>query len=94
MSGRNDCNDVAGTRNRCGNNVAGGSGRNRCECVFECLLQLLEEAGGSNHVCCGSNSVSPGGGSLSRRCDCECVFECLLELLEDALEEDSCKCPR
>ena len=94
MSCRNDCNHVAETVNRCRNNVAGNCGRNRCECVFECLLQLLEEAGENNNICCGRNNVCTGGGSLNRRCDCQCVFECLIELLEDAIEEEPCRCPR
>lgn len=95
MSYRNNFNEVAGAGKRCRNNVAGEIGR-RCECVFECLLELLEEAGENNNKCCHRehNSVSPGGEneSLRRRCDCECVFECLIELLEDALEEeDDCR---
>lgn len=83
------------------NNVAGERNRSRCECVFECLLELLEEAGeNNNHHCCHRNSVSPGGGTENRkrRCDCECVFECLIELLEDALEEEEekehCRWPK
>ncbi len=91
-------NNVAGDfgRRRCNNNVAGDTGR-RCECVYECLFELLENAGENNNHCCHrNNSVSPDGGfDRRRRCDCECVFECLLELLEDALEEeDHCRCPR
>ena len=98
MSCRNNFNDVAGDfgRKRCGNDIAGDSSR-RCECVFECLLELLEDASeeNNNHHCCHHNSVSPNGGIDSRRrCDCDCVFECLLELLEDAEEENHCCCCR
>ena len=93
MSCRNNFNDVAGDfgRKRCGNDIAGDSSR-RCECVFECLLELLEDAfdDDNNHHCGHRRySVSPGGGSR-RRCDCDCVFECLLELLEEAEEDDHC----
>ena len=95
---RRRCEDVAGDfgRKRC-NEVAGDFSRRRCECVFECLLELLEDAGErNNHHCCHRNgsSVSPNGGSTRRRCDCDCVFECLIELLEDASEEEFCRCPR
>ncbi len=90
-------NNVAGdSGRRCNNNVAGNTGR-RCECVYECLLELLEIAGESNNTgCCHRNStVSPGGGSLQRRCDCNCVFECLYQILNDYFEEqDPCRCPR
>lgn len=86
--------NVAGDFGRRKNNVGGDFGR-RCECVFECLLELLEAAGENNNHCCHRNSVSPAGDvELRRRCDCECVFECLIELLEDALEEDFCRRPR
>ncbi len=70
-----------------GSNTAGGSGvMRRCECVYECLLELLESAGNSNNICCHRNCVGPSGGSncWRRRCDCECVYECLLQLLEEA----------
>lgn len=59
--------------NRPNDDVAGDTGGRRCEFVFECLLELLEDAVGERN---------------RRRCDCEFVFECLLELLEDALGED------
>ena len=73
----------------------GGGSSERCECVFECLLQLLEDAGNSNNHCCHRNSVSQGvGANLERRCDCECVFECLTELLEGAQEEEENHCWR
>ncbi|NYB73973.1 hypothetical protein HZF24_07440 [Sedimentibacter hydroxybenzoicus DSM 7310] len=88
-------------RRGCGNEV-GGTGRRRCdcECVYGCLLELIEDAVEENnnhhHICCG-NWVNPGGGNRRR---CDCVYECLFELLEDALEEDNnnnnnnccCKC--
>ena len=37
--------DIAGDfcRPRCGNNVEGNFGRRRCDFVYECLLDLLEE---------------------------------------------------
>lgn len=101
MSYRNNSNCVC--RNRCGNNVESNVVRRRCDCVYECLLELLEDAGennnNNNHHCCCCNrvrpDVRPGGGS-NRRCNCECVYECLYDLLDDALEEedDFCKCPR
>lgn len=67
-------NNVAGEtgRRRCENGVAGETGR-RCDFVFECLEEVLEERG-------------------RRRCNCECVFECLLELLEDALGNNGNNC--
>ena len=69
-------------------NVA-GTGRIRCdcECVFECLLELLEDALGENNKkhCCRNNDKVAG---ISGR-RCECVFKCLKELLEDALEENN-----
>jgi hypothetical protein len=71
-------------------NVAGTTGRRcDCECVFECLLKLLEEALGenNNHCCHRNNNVAGTGGNRNR--NCECVFECLVELLEDALKEDN-----
>lgn len=81
MSNRNN---VAGERNR----------RSRdCDFVFECLLDLLEDALGENnnnhcnHWCNRNENVA---GERNRRVrDCEDVFECLEELLEDALEEDN-----
>ncbi|NLJ58387.1 MAG: hypothetical protein GX339_06045 [Tissierellia bacterium] len=87
-------------------NTAGAS-RRRCHCVYECLLELLEDAlENKNHDCCDNRR--PDGGSFKhdcgglrpdfrRRCNCQCVFECLLELLEDEedIEDgDFCKCPR
>jgi hypothetical protein len=80
----NRCNgDVAGdTGRRCnGNGVAGDTGRRRCDFVYECLEELLEEVLGERN---------------RRRCDCEFVFECLEELLEDVLGESDnnhrCRC--
>ena len=77
-------NNVAGRRvNRCNGDVAGDSGRRRCDFVFECLEELLEEVLGDR----GRN-----------RCDCEFVFECLEELLEEVLGDrnnnNHCKCHR
>lgn len=89
MSCRN--NNVGGDFGRkCENNQVSPNGGTlrRCECVFECLFELLEDAvNNNNNHCCHRNSVSHGGGT-QKRCDCECVFECLLELLEDAQEEE------
>lgn len=68
--------DVAGDfGRRCNRNgdVAGDFGRRRCDFVFECLEELLEDVLGERN---------------RRRCDCEFVFECLEELLEDVLGED------
>lgn len=62
-----------GRRCRCNNNVGGDFDRRRCDFVFECLEELLEEVLGERN---------------RRRCDCEFVFECLEELLEDAGEND------
>lgn len=92
MSRTNNNGSVAGTTGRrCNGNVAGETGMRRfdCECVFKCLLELLEDAleDNNNHHPCHEN-LSPTGDVDRRRCNCECVFECLLELLEDALEED------
>ena len=79
-------------RRRC-ENVAGETGRIRCDCdcVFECLLELLEDANNENNHC-RCNKVRPGGGENRRRC--ECVFACLIDLLEDALAEDEDICCR
>lgn len=72
------------------NNVAGTTDRRRwdCECVYECLLELLADALGENNHCHRD--------CCKRRCDCNCVYECLFELLSDALEEENHhhKCPR
>ena len=65
--------NIAGEfRRRCNDEVAEETGR-RCEFVFECLEELLEEALGERN---------------RRRCDCRFVFECLLELLEEVLGEE------
>lgn len=48
----------------CRNNVAGTGNQNRCACVFECLLELLEDAMEKDDVCCGW--VGSGGGSNCR----------------------------
>ena len=74
------------------NNVAGERNNRRCdcECVFRCLIELLENAleeNNNNH--CRRNNDNVAGERNRRRCDCECVFGCLEELLEDALEEDN-----
>ena len=93
--------NVAGAegRRRCHDNVGGESGNLfcDCECVFECLLELLADALGKNDPCAGR--VRPSGGSNgpnenNRRCFC--VYECLYELLSDALEENNHHhhCPR
>lgn len=87
---------------KCGNNNVGGTGRIRCncDCVYDCLLELLDAAEENNNnnrrpVCCGSweNPVSPGGGNRHR---CDCVYNCLHELLEDAVESEEesnrCRC--
>lgn len=70
-------NNVAGTggrrNNHCNGDVAGDFGRRRCDFVFECLEELLEEVLGEREE--------------RRRCDCEDVFECLEELLEEVLGE-------
>ncbi|HHZ02132.1 MAG TPA: hypothetical protein GX396_04245 [Tissierellia bacterium] len=93
--GFDNCNDVAG---RGGRRRDRDFGR-RCECVFECLLDLLEDAldDRDNRRCCERRNwegLRPGG-DFRRRCDCECVFECLLNLLEDELDDDDfCRCPR
>jgi hypothetical protein len=90
--------DVAGDfGRRCRDDVAGDVGfRRRCECVFECLFELLEDAlGEDNRVCCSKRwrNFVGGAGEFDnrRRCDCECVFECLFDLLDDALDN---RCPR
>lgn len=76
------------------NNVAGERNRRRrdCDFVFECLLELLEDALGENnnnhHNHCGNWNEDVAGESNRRVRDCEDVFECLEELLEDELEED------
>lgn len=91
-------NSVGGDFGRkCPGQVSPGGGiSRRCECVYECLLELLEEAGNNNNNhCCHQDSVSPDSGSncLNRRCDCQCVFDCLIELIEGAQEEEnSCRC--
>lgn len=77
------------------NNVAGERNRRRrdCDFVFECLLDLLEDALGENnnkHHCRNWNE-NVAGVSNRRVRDCEDVFECLEELLEDALEENNNK---
>ncbi|MDW5298602.1 MAG: hypothetical protein SA378_00465 [Sedimentibacter sp.] len=74
-------------------NVAGVENRRRChnciecdcDCVYECLLELLSDALCSNNPCAGR---------VNNRCFC--VYECLYELLSDALE-NNCHhphCPR
>jgi len=91
---------VAGTncRRTCNGNVGVETGLIRCdcECVYECLLELLADALGKNNPPC-AGSVSPGGGvNGTGRRRCVCVYECLYELLADALEDDCNhhKCPR
>lgn len=76
------------------NNVAGERNRRRrdCDFVFECLLDLLEDAlGENNHHHCRKhddwNDNVAGIGNRRVR-DCEDVFECLEDLLEDELEDD------
>lgn len=75
------CNNVAGTGgrriNRCNGNVAGDRGRRRCDCdcVFECLLDLLEEVLEERN---------------SRRCNCECVFDCLEDVLGNSGNNHHC----
>ncbi|MGD9567983.1 MAG: hypothetical protein AB7V48_06605 [Sedimentibacter sp.] len=76
-------NNVAGAGGKNCSNVAGDFGRRRCDFVFECLEELLEDVLGDR--------------GRRRRCDCDCVFECLEELLEDALGENdrhNCHCHR
>lgn len=75
------------------NNVAGTGNRRRCDCdfVFQCLLDLLEDALGERE-CRRRNNWNENdvaGERNRRRRNCEDVFECLEELLEDALEEDN-----
>ena len=70
------------SRNHNGNNVAGTGGRN-CDCVYECLLELIQDALGENNQCGRNNSNVAGAGG---RRNCDFVFECLEELLEDALD--------
>lgn len=95
----NRSNNVAGANRRRCNNVEGERGRRRFDCdfVFECLLELLEDAleeeNNKHHHC--DNSVSPNGGfdrdcRRRRRFDCDDVFECLEELLEE--DEDRRRC--
>lgn len=61
-------------RRRCNeDNVAPDLGRRRCDFVFECLLELLEEAVENNN----------------ERRNCDFVFECLEDLLEDAVEDNN-----
>lgn len=78
------------------NNVACERNRRRrdCDFVFECLLELLEDALEENdhHHCnnwCNCNACKCD----RRKRDCDFVFECLEDLLEDALEDkhDHCK---
>ena len=79
--------------NRCGNNVAGtGRIRCNCDCVYDCLLELLDAAEENNnnnhHVCCG-NWVNPVSPDIGNRRRCDCVYECLHDLLEDAVESEN-----
>jgi hypothetical protein len=99
MSCRHDFNDIEGDfgRRKRRDDVLGDFGRRRrCDCVFECLFELLEDAFDNDDRCCHRRDfISPGRGFDSRRrCDCECVFECLFDLLDDALEDDFGRCPR
>lgn len=71
-------------RRRCnGNNVSPDTSR-RCNFVYECLLELLEDALEDNN----------NNNGCVRNCDF--VYECLDDLLEDAVEDTSennrCKC--
>lgn len=88
-------NNIAGDFGRKDNDmVAGDFGRRRFDCddVFECLLELLEDALEDMKCRCKDNNsgVSPVGRNI-RRFDCEDVFQCLAELLADALEDDKCR---
>ncbi|NLJ58812.1 MAG: hypothetical protein GX339_08220 [Tissierellia bacterium] len=80
-------------------NVAGERNRNRrrrrrcdCGCVFECLLDLLEDALDDNNRRCRRNNWNRNddvaGISRRRVRNCEDVFECLEDLLEDELDDD------
>lgn len=60
-----------------------------CDCVFECLLELLEDANEDRN--CKRDRVRPEGENRRR---CDCVFECLIRLLRDALEEEEEICCR
>lgn len=74
-------------------NLAGASCRRRIDCddVFECLLDLLEDALGRRRRCRNRNN-DVAGISNRRVNDCEDVFECLEDLLEDAFDEnDRCR---
>lgn len=77
------------------NNVAGERNRRRrdCDFVFECLLELLEDALGEDNKChCNhwwDRNENIAGERNRRVRNCDFVFECLEELLEDALGEDN-----
>ncbi len=79
--------NVAGTGERmvnrcsCNGNVAGDTGITRCNFVYECLYDLLEEVLGERN----------------NRRNCNWVYECLQELLEEVLEEEennNCRCKK
>ena len=82
------------------NNVAGERNRRRrdCDFVFECLLDLLEDALGedNNNHCknrCNRNENVAGERNRRER-ECEDVFECLEELLEGEQEDNNNHCRR
>lgn len=75
-------------RRRCtGDNTAPDFGR-RCNFVYECLLELLEDA--------VENNNNNNGGCVQRNCDF--VYDCLGDLLEDAVDNNNnnnnCGCCR
>ncbi len=78
-------------------NIAGERNRRDCDCVFDCLRELLEDAFEEDNCnrdrkCCCRNNDDVRG-ERNRR-DCDCVFDCLGELLEGRDEEERNRCNR
>lgn len=67
-------------RRRC---PEGGTSPNRCNFVYECLLELLQDAVEDNDNC---------NWNCPHKNNCNFVYECLGNLLEDATEEENCNC--
>ncbi len=79
--------------NRPGSCGCPSTGRN-CNYVYNCLLDLLEDAlddCGSSNCGCGSSGCGCGCGCSDGR-NCNYVYECLEDLIEDA--SDGCGCNR
>mgnify|MGYP001015486188 FL=1 len=77
-------------RRRCPEGGTGPDTGRKCNFVYECLLELLQDAVEDNSNCncnCNYNCPQPR--------NCNFVYECLGDLLEDEVEEDNnCGCKR